>query len=467
MDDKTMQMAIQRELYRRGALPIEEMIATSELIKRGDMPPVEGLGAMETVDQAIRNAPGSAWNAAKTVATPFLHPLDTAAAMGKTAAGAAQLATDSNLGMDDYRTSARAVGDMYGERYGGWDNLKRTIAGDPVGASLDVTGALSGGGAVLKGAGAVGRVGALSRAGGALAKAAEFTDPVAGIAKLPLAIRGPWSGESLAEKIYGGVLKPSTVIDLKSGKSTRRGVIRTGLDERIPISPGGSAKLAKIMKGIDKEVTDLLEGNPATIPAEEIANNAHARAMGTAHLKENPSAFMAQADNYRDQFLTDPLIPDNIPVSDANLMRREVDKLINYDRKQFKATPTKEALREARANELRGAVAEAVPEVQPLHDRWSQLIPLQKELTRGVSRTSNNNLLGLRGTIAASNSSHPAATLAGAILWGRPWVQSKVAFWLDDLAKKGQLPLAGGPGRRNLPYVGGLMEQANENLIQE
>ena len=134
MDDKTMQMAIQRELYRRGALPIEEMIATSELIKRGEMPPVDGLGAMETVDLAIRNAPGSAWNAAKTIATPFLHPLDTATALGKTAAGAAQLATDSGLGMDDYRNNARAVGDMYGERYGGCENIKRTIAADPVGA---------------------------------------------------------------------------------------------------------------------------------------------------------------------------------------------------------------------------------------------------------------------------------------------------------------------------------------------
>ena len=56
--------------------------------------------------------------------------------------------------------AANAAGGMLKDRYGSWDNIKRTIAEDPVGAASDLSTILSGGATAAKTLGTAGRVGA-------------------------------------------------------------------------------------------------------------------------------------------------------------------------------------------------------------------------------------------------------------------------------------------------------------------
>jgi hypothetical protein len=111
-----------------------------------------GAGWGDVTAQAMLNAPGSAMQFAKDMATPILHPVDTAKSV-------ASLVTDPQ--------ARAAVGQFYKDRYGGLDNIKQTIAKDPVGFLGDVATPLTMGGAGLARApGVVGRAGRVAQTAG-------------------------------------------------------------------------------------------------------------------------------------------------------------------------------------------------------------------------------------------------------------------------------------------------------------
>lgn len=105
---------------------------------------------------------------------PFLHPVETAKAIGDVAAGAA-----AKVGIGDAdQTAADSVAAFFADRYGGWDNVKKTMIEDPVGFLADAATVLTGGAAL--GARAPGVAGTLARAAG---RAASAIDPATNIAR--------------------------------------------------------------------------------------------------------------------------------------------------------------------------------------------------------------------------------------------------------------------------------------------
>ena len=150
--------------------------------------------AIDYIGETLGNIPGSAADVAGDLWSAISNPLDTAGAIGSAALGAGQLAKDA-LGFDvrgvfgEHRDSARAVGDYYGERYGGGDEFLDTLRTDPVGTALDVGGVLTGGAA----AGA-----RLPGTAGRLAQAIVKADPIAAGGRAVVA------GGRAAESAYRG-----------------------------------------------------------------------------------------------------------------------------------------------------------------------------------------------------------------------------------------------------------------------
>ena len=103
--------------------------------------------------EMVGNIPGSAAQVGKDLWSAISSPVETAQAIGGAAVGGAQLLKDElglpSMGMlgGDQRDKARAVGDYYGERYGGGQQTLDTFREDPVGAMLDAGGLLTGGAA--------------------------------------------------------------------------------------------------------------------------------------------------------------------------------------------------------------------------------------------------------------------------------------------------------------------------------
>lgn len=119
---------------------------------------------------AMENLPESAAQYGSDMVQPFIHPIDTAKGIAKVAAGGIQKLIP---GEQSYEPFADAVGQFFSDRYGGWENVKRTMANDPVGFLGDISTVLSGGGTLAaRGPGVVGKVGKVAKTAG------DVVDPV-------------------------------------------------------------------------------------------------------------------------------------------------------------------------------------------------------------------------------------------------------------------------------------------------
>ena len=144
----------------------------------------QGIGA--SLATAASNIPGSAWQFAQDITAPIHSPVQTAKGLGSLAAGAYERmgrgAKGLALGPEEAQklkpgeneASLDALFDFVKERYGGWENIKRTLTEDPVGALGDVAGlAMGGGGLAAKAAGTAGKIGKVAQTAGKVGRALD------------------------------------------------------------------------------------------------------------------------------------------------------------------------------------------------------------------------------------------------------------------------------------------------------
>lgn len=108
--------------------------------------------------ETVKNVPSSAVKFAGDIVQPIIHPIDTATNIKDLGKGMLQ-----KVGLipgDDAVKNADAVGKFFKDRYGGGDEIAKTIKEDPVGFLADLSVVLTGGGSVAARApGVVGKVG--------------------------------------------------------------------------------------------------------------------------------------------------------------------------------------------------------------------------------------------------------------------------------------------------------------------
>ena len=154
----------------------EQPAESDRFAPRADAEPMS-LGDVGT--QAIKNLPRSAGEFGHSLVQPFLHPLDTAEALGKVgtglyskAQGALGVTQDAGKKAEN-ETAVNAIGDFYKQRYGTWENAKRAIAEDPVGVLADASTVFTGGGGL-----AARLPGAVGQAGKIAGTVGRVTDPI-------------------------------------------------------------------------------------------------------------------------------------------------------------------------------------------------------------------------------------------------------------------------------------------------
>lgn len=172
-------------------LPVAPVTAPEPSVEVQPTEP-ESLSLGEVGKQAFQNIPGSAAEFAKGIAQTVTAPVQTAETLTKLGVGAIQKALPApkddfiispqgrkiNLGGADHRQVASNVIDFYSERFGGIENVKRTIAKDPVGALADATALLTGGGSAISKAGKLGKIGALTKAGEIAKTVGKVAEPL-------------------------------------------------------------------------------------------------------------------------------------------------------------------------------------------------------------------------------------------------------------------------------------------------
>lgn len=141
--------------------------------------PKQDMSWGDVASQAVSNIPSSGVQFAQDVVTPLTQPVETAKSLYNLGLGVAQKFTK---GTQPNEKIADAVGQYFVNRYGDVNNLKQTIAKDPVGFASDLSTVITGGGALATKAGKVAKLGGLAKkltSTGNIAKnVASYTDPL-------------------------------------------------------------------------------------------------------------------------------------------------------------------------------------------------------------------------------------------------------------------------------------------------
>ena len=172
--------------------------------------PATSMSWSDVPGQALSNAPHSAMEFGKAIVQPFMHPIETAKSIKNIGHGALQKA--GVMSGDEDIKYADALGGFVKDRYGGMEQIKKTLATDPVGAAADLSMAFTGGSSAL--ARAPGYIGRAGEAAGAVGRAVDPINAagkaVKGAAKVGSEVVGGLSGlggkgiEAIAEGGYQG-----------------------------------------------------------------------------------------------------------------------------------------------------------------------------------------------------------------------------------------------------------------------
>lgn len=165
-------------------------------------PTTKPSGKLEWSDvplKALENVPESATNLFKGMWQAIRHPADTVKNLGLAIVGGVELIVPGEQGNEDY---ARGIGKFFVNRYGGIEQLKKTMAEDPVGFLADVSTVLTGMSSSMA------RIPTLSKAASIVGKAGELSNPVtAAIKGTSLGLKGvkKLAGETFGMTTGGGL----------------------------------------------------------------------------------------------------------------------------------------------------------------------------------------------------------------------------------------------------------------------
>lgn len=365
---------------------------------------------LTNVLRTVGNAPKSLWNIGKGIAHVVMNPIDTVKNVGNliggtVATGAEKVIENTDAGQKflefanqsrrerglpelvrredgtldapdtDQMKMAKGVGSYFKDRYGGVENIKRSVVEDPAGIALDVSALFTGGSTLAPKVAKVAEVADMAntanrirQVGNVMSKVGEVTDPIRQTVKVatPVVSRklndindlGKMSGaelksKALKEGLYGmnetiGTLKKKfedisytytkpdgTVIDVNP--------IDTMVEYNLIPQPakGGSLDVSKIKEAVprlNKELSDkidtVLKTDGKTISINDYANeleNAIDK-MGKSKLEKTR---LAQQIDSELEALNKAYPDGQIPLDEINKIRKEANEKFKKDRLDF------------------------------------------------------------------------------------------------------------------------------------
>lgn len=368
----------------------EDIVWDQNEIKWDDTP--QKLSAGDVITGAISNIPESAANMAKGIGSTIMHPIETVKSLGKLVAGGAGMVATGGAGPQPYEPELEAVGNFLKDRYGGIENLKKTIATDPVGFIADLSTVLGGSGAALK-------AGGLAKAGGIVSKAGGMLDPInalvntgravaKGVAKIPL---------TSPERLYTSAVKPPK--NIKKSPAQLNKEISTGLEEGILPSEKGLENLNKTVSDIEGAQEAAVQSKlPYFVTKEEALQ--HVPSVIDEYSKKAifPTESRGIIEGATKKFIEEH--GDWIGLEKAVSLKKGLyeDLKGKYGR-QTTAPQEMVDWSKAVARGLKDSVYEAVvqanPELKALGKKEGALLGLKSAIESGAQRISKRDIMGI------------------------------------------------------------------------
>lgn len=366
-----------------------------------------------------KNVVSSGANFVGGIANAVMHPIQTAQNVGKLALGAGINAVetitgdentfDNPFGSEDV---AKNVGDFYLQRYGGLDNLRKTMYEDPIGFLADVSTVLTAGGAAIQGVGKLGQLGtAAATAGkasvplnslaatagkmsGAVTKAGKAVSAAAPGALLGKAVSPLQKGvETLPQRMINSLIKPAAK-EFRFGKDpgraiVREGIIATSLDDLLTKV---STKIDDVGGEIRKQILTRSASAPPQTNISAIIESAFAEPLKQAKkLEMSEPGRLAYLQNLRSDLMREyggVHVP--LGVFDA---KQGVQSLIKFDAADPFSGTRNEALWRL-FGALKKENNQNVPGLKSLNERYSELSAAKVSIERRAATVQRQSVMG-------------------------------------------------------------------------
>lgn len=334
---------------------------------------------------AIKNIPQSGLNYAGNIYEVIKHPIDTAETLDQLVLG---LAEKIIPGEQKDEKTIDVLGNFLKERYGGIDNIKKTIATDPIGFISDVSTVLMGTGAAISTTGKIAKLSKITRIGQTISKVGKTIEPLS-IVKASTKQTFKLMPQDIINKLYASSVKMSTTLPATE-RTTR---IITGLNEEILPTEKGLHKLWGRINETNKAISDNIID--AAKKGETI--NADAVVSKLDDLRSfynntiNPKPFLDEIDDmekiFKDAHGT------KIPIDKAQKIKQNTYILLKKHYGELKGLNIEAHKTLARG--IKDEIAKLHPEINSLNKTDSALISLEESIERSVARIKNRDLIGL------------------------------------------------------------------------
>lgn len=329
--------------------------------------------------------------------------------------------------------------------------------------------------AASMGAGALGGV-AGHMAGNAMGLTPQQTEVLSDATGLAGGVAGgltprllPSAAQRFAPRVYGSALKPPTTLSA----GDRASVIKTGLQNEIPVSAEGLSQLGNKIDVLNQQIKSTIASDPnRPIDPNAVATRADiAKARFANQVNAQPDLDAIEAA--RQQFLTEqgaqpgkpgipprptglldaqgnPIMSQGTPATppqpappmgaaDAQAMKQGTYRVLKgkFGEQGSASVEAQKSL----ARGLKEEIAGQFPELSNLNAQESKMLDLQPLLERAVNRISNHNIIGIGtpiagGAVKAVSGSTPLGVIATVIKAAvdDPMVKSRLAISLSKSA---------------------------------
>ena len=293
---------------------------------------------------------------------------------------------------------------------------------------------------------------------GGLGTATGVLAPVVTGAAIPG--KTPTGNVGLAEKMYQSALKPP----LRMGPEGVANVVRTGLEQGIPVSEAGAVKLDGLIKDLQGKIKQQIGQGAAagkTVDPGAVASRLD-QARARFQNQVTPGSDLAAIDATKQEFLDSNKNP--IPVDQAQAMKQGTYQQLKgkaYGELKSATIESQKAL----ARGLKEELEAQFPEIKGLNAQEGQFFNLQGTIEKALARIGNHQLIGIGTPIMAAAGGAAggaeAATSAGLLkmILDNPTVKSRLAIALNK-AGRGAIPLTSA-NARVLAYSNALAQSAS------
>lgn len=240
-----------------------------------------------------------------------------------------------------------------------------------------------------------------------------------------------------AAKLYQSALKPPPG---SYSSAEVAGMVKTGLENKIPISPGGIDKLNGLVADLHKAVqAEIDAGNAAGKTINKYAVTGRLSQMANKFATQvNPEADLAAIGESGNEFLRNQ--PTDIPASQAQQLKvGTYQQLGNKAYGELKSATIES--QKALARGIKEELEKQFPEIKNLNAQESKLYDLQEPLERAIRRIDNHDIISLGSKVAGGAGAvigGAGGAVAGTMMekaLGMPLVKSQLAIAINTASK--------------------------------